>query len=168
MQENTHFSVADVLKNLLALLMFVVLTSWAIRAVLLRPRADAWIAIALFGTMSVLTVINIIRISGLDEQLVTGPEAKHRTIRRALMHVGTAIVTLFLGVADQFIAEFLAPSFPPAGTWLGTFLTTLAFYPLRDKEDSELKFREWALYCVLMGWVSVALSYLSDWLRSYF
>jgi uncharacterized membrane protein YoaK (UPF0700 family) len=80
-----------------------------------------------------------------------------------LVYAGTLIATIVFGVTDNFISESFTQSFPRPGVWLGTFLTTLAFYPLREQKENFPNFTVWAIYCALMGMVSVGLSYLKDW-----
>jgi uncharacterized membrane protein YoaK (UPF0700 family) len=103
-----------------------------------------------------------VRICGLEQEKVPNVKASS-SIRPALVYAGTLIVTIVFGVTDNFISESFTQSFPRPGVWLGTFLTTLAFYPLREQKENFPNFTVWAIYCVLMGMVSVGLSYLKDW-----
>jgi uncharacterized membrane protein YoaK (UPF0700 family) len=112
--------------------------------------------------MAVATVVEIVRIRGLDQNKVPNVKAKS-SIRPALVYAGTLIATIVFGVTDNFISESFTQSFPRPGVWLGTFLTTLAFYPLREQKENFPNFTVWAIYCALMGMVSVGLSYLKDW-----
>lgn len=142
------------------LLMFTLLTGLGIVLIPKHPRTG-WGCTILFGTMCVLTVIDLVRQCGLDQDKV--PDVKSQlSIRRALVPVGVTFVTLFLGLAENLISMLFTDSFARVGVWLGTFVTTLAFYPLREQKD--LNFKIWIVFCALMGVASVALSYVKDWL----
>jgi hypothetical protein len=157
------FSVWKILGYLLALLVFAVLAGFGIRSIPTSPRVG-WFASILFGVMCIAVVFEIIRICGLDANEI--PDVKAQLIvPHALMDVGVVVVTLFLGVTDNFISESFTQRFPRPGVWLGTFLTTLAFYPLREQKKDYPNFTFWAIYCALLGVVSVVLSYLKDWVE---
>ena len=160
---NATFSVWKILANLLGLLAFAVLVGLGIRTIPTNPRVG-WFAALLFGTMCVVVVTEIVRICGLDQDQT--PTVKTRVkIRSALIYAGSVIVTIFLGVTDEFISASFTHSFPRSGIWLGTFLTTLAFYPLRDQKEDFPNFTVWTIACALMGAVSVGISYLQDWVE---
>jgi len=128
-----------------------------------NPRVG-WFAAILFGTMCVVAVIEIVRICGLDQNQ-TPAVATRVKIRPALIYAASLIVTLFLGISDHFISSSFTESFPRPGVWLGTFLTTLAFYPLRERKEDFPNFTFWTIFCALMGAVSVVVSYLTDWVE---
>jgi hypothetical protein len=158
-----HFSVAKVLANLFALMAFAVLFGVGVNTIATNPKVG-WFATILFGTMSVAAVIEIIRVCGLDQDQI--PDVKAQLgIRQSLVYSGALLVTLFLGLADHFISNSFSHSFPRPGIWLGTFLTTLAFYPLREQKGDFPNFTIWTLYCALMGVASVVISYLKDWVQ---
>lgn len=157
------FSVWKILGNLLALLIFAVLTGFGVRTIPTNPRVG-WFASILFGVMCVGVVFEIIRICGLDADKI--PDVKAQlNVREALVDVGALVVTIVLGVVDNFISQPFTQSFPRPGVWLGTFLTTLAFYPLREQKKDYPNFTVWAIACALMGVVSVGVSYLKDWIE---
>jgi len=158
---NATFSAWKVLEYLLGLLAFAVMAGLGIRTIPTNPRVG-WFAAILFGTMCVVVVIEIFRICGLDQDQT--PTVKTRVkIRRALIYAGSLIVTIFLGLTDHFISASFTNSFPRPGIWLGTFLTTLAFYPLREEKEQFPNFTRWTIYCALMGVASVVISYVGDW-----
>jgi hypothetical protein len=163
MSATATFSVWQVLGNLLALLAFAVLTGLGIRTIPTNPRVG-WCASILFGIMCVMAVVEIIRICGRDQDQPVDVKAQ-LNIRPVLVYAGTLIVTIFLGVTETFISESFTQSFLRPGVWLGTFLTTLAFYPLREQKEQLPNFTLWAIYCALMGVVSVVLSHLTDWVE---
>ena len=158
---NATFSVWKILENLTALLAFAVLAGLGIRTIPTNPRVG-WFAAILFGTMCVVAVVEIVRICGLDQDQ-TPAVATRVKVRRSLIYAGSVIVTIFLGIADHFISASFTNSFPRPGVWLGTFLTTLAFYPLREQKDDLPNFTIWTMFCALMGALSVVISYLMDW-----
>ena len=157
------FSVWNILSNLLSLMAFAVMAGLGIRTIPKDPRVG-WVAAILFGTMCVAVVIKIFRICGLDHDQTADVKARVN-IRPALVYTGSVIVTIFLGVTDHFISESFTQSFPRPGVWLGTFLTTLAFYPLREEKEDFPNFTIWAIFCALMGVLSIVISYLEDWVE---
>lgn len=113
--------------------------------------------------MCIVAVIDLVRAVGLDQDQI--PEVKSQlSIRRALVPVGVTLVTLFLAIADEFIVFLFTDSFRRPGIWLGTFVTTLAFYPLREEKHADFKL--WILFCAIMGVASVILSNGRDWLEN--
>jgi hypothetical protein len=158
MSATATFSVWKILGYLLALLAFVVMAGIGIRTIPANPRGG-WFATILFATMGVIAVVEIVRICGLDQDQI--PEIKAQSgIRQALVHAAALIITIFLGVTDNFISESFTQSFPRPGVWLGTFLTTLAFYPLREQKENFPNFTVWTIACALLGVASVVVSYL--------
>ncbi len=163
MSATATFSVWRIVSKLLMLLAFVVLTGIGIRTIPGDPRVG-WLATILFGTMGVVTVVEIVRICGVEQKQGHAVKAPLR-LRQTLVYAGTLIITLFLGVTDNVISELFTHSFPRPGVWLGTFLTTLVFYPLREQKENYPNFTFWAIYCALLGMMSVGLSYLKDWIE---
>lgn len=159
-----HFSVEKIVGNLLALLAFTVMAAIGIRIIPTTPKVG-WLATILFGTMSVLVIVEIVRICGLDQDQI--PDVKEQlNIRRPLLKIGMGIVTIFFGLAENFLAESFSQSFPRLGVWFSTFVTTLAFYPFRHEKEEIPNFELWAVRCALLGVISVVISYLKDWLEA--
>jgi|RhiMethySRZTD1v2_1073278.scaffolds.fasta_scaffold06732_13 hypothetical protein len=155
-----QFYIGTILGTLLGLLIFALLTGIGIRLIPRQPKIG-WVSTVLFGTMCVVTVLDLVREISLEQDKM--PDVKGQlSIRRALIAVGVTLVTLFLGIADEFISFLFSNSFPRPGVWLGTFVTTLAFYPLRDEKHAD--FKRWTLVCAILGVASVILSYGKDWL----
>ncbi len=151
-----QFYIGTILGTLLALLIFALLTGIGIRLI---PKRVGWAATILFGTMCVVAVFDLVREISAEEDKI--PDVKSQlSIRRALIAVGVILVTLFLGIADEFISFLFTNSFPRPGVWLGTFVSTLAFYPLR--EEKYATFKKWTLLCAVLGVVSVIFSYGKD------
>jgi len=142
--------------------MSALLTGMGIKLIPTDPKTG-WCATILFGTVFVIAVIDLVRQCRKDQDQV--PHSKRQlSIRRALVPVGVILVTLVLGLTDNFISVLFTASFPRPGIWLGTFATTLAFYPLRTQK--ELTFKLWIIFGALMGVAAVALSYVKDWLET--
>lgn len=159
-----QFDIGKILGYLFALLIFALLAGIGLRLIPKNPKVG-WFSLVLFGTMCVLTVVEIVRICGLDQDQV--PEVRSQlNLQRLVLPVGSIIVTLFLGLADNFISFAFTNSFPRPGVWFGTFVTTLALYPLREQEQKDLNFKFWIIFCALMGVASVIVSYVKDWLEN--
>jgi hypothetical protein len=155
-----QFSVGAVLACLFRLVIAAILTGIGIVMIPRDPRVG-WISTILFGTCAVVMVIELVRVCGRDQVKV--PDVKSQlNIRRALVPAGVTLVTIILGLAENLISLLFTDSFARPGVWLGTFATTLAFYPLREQKD--LGFKVWIIFGALMGVAAVALSYLKDWL----
>src|ERR1044072_9683756 len=158
-----QFYIGSIFGSLFRLLMFAVLTGIGIKLIPKDPKVG-WACTILFGTMFVLTVIDLVRQCGLDKDQAPAPDIKSQlNIRRALVPVGVSVITIFLGLAETLISLLFTHSFARLGIWCGTFVTTLAFYPLREQKD--LNFKLWIIFCALMGVASVFLSYLKNWLE---
>jgi len=153
------FYIGSILAGLFRLLLFVLLTGIGIVLIPREPKTG-WACTILFGVMGVIQVVDIVRQCGLDQDKV--PDVKSQlSIRRALVPVGVTLVTIFLGFADNLLPVLFTDSFPRPAVWCATFVTTLAFYPLREQTDLNFKF--WIIFCALMGVASVGLSYVKDW-----
>lgn len=159
-----QFYIGKIVGYLLALLIFAVLTGIGIKLIPQNPRVG-WFATLLFGMMCVFAVVEIFRHCGLDQDEVTDVHSQ-LSVRRLLVPVGSILVTVFLGIADNFISIFVTGPFPRSAVWFGTFVTTLAFYPLREKKERDLNFKLWVVYCALMGAASVVISFLKDRLET--
>lgn len=129
------FYIGSILAALFRLLICILLTGIGIVLIPNNPKL-AWACTLLFGTMGVISVIDIVRQCGLDQDRV--PDVKSQlSIRRALVPVGVTVVTLFLGFADNLL-PLLFTNFPRPAVWCATFVTTLAFYPLREQTELTL------------------------------
>ena len=163
----TQFSLAGILGNVCALIAFVFLATMGVKTIAVNQKVG-WFATILFGTMGIITLVEIFKVAGMEEP-PAGEFTAKRQIRDTLIKAATLVVTIFLGIADNFIAQWINNAIPrPAAVWLGTFLTTLVFYPLRGEEERRLSsFRTWTFCCILLAWGSVLLSYFSDWLEAF-
>lgn len=156
-----QFYIGTILSSLFGLLIFALLTGIGIRLI---PKRVGWAATILFGTMCIVTVFNLIRECSLEQDQI--PDVKSQlSTRRALIGIGVTLAALFLGFADHFISVLFTDTFPRPGVWFGTFVTTLAFYPLRDPNEKYLDLKTWAIGSAIIGVFSVALSYAKDWLE---
>lgn len=124
-KERLHFSVGEVIKFVLAFMAFLLLTLWGVRTIRSEPKTG-WMATIVFGTMMVLAGVTVFRLCSADEVPVV--EAKlSRRLRSSLIRFGTVLVSIFLGVADNLIAEAVSPPYGRPAVWLAAFVTTLAF-----------------------------------------
>ncbi|HEY0724137.1 MAG TPA: hypothetical protein VGD41_09170 [Pyrinomonadaceae bacterium] len=160
-----QFSIGTIIWTLLGLIVFALLTGIGIRLIPRQPRVG-WFSAILFGTMCVVAVRDLYRQCGLDQDTI--PDVKSQvSIRRAVVAVGTVIAAIFLGVTDSFFSFLFTDSFLRPGIFLGAFLTTLAFYPLRDRNERHASFRFWIIYSAGLGVFSVIISYGKDWLEDW-
>jgi hypothetical protein len=159
----THFSAEKIFGSLFGLLVFSVLFGLGVRFIPIRPRLG-WFATILFGTMCIVAVIEIVRDSSVELDKI--PDVKEQlNVRRMLVSTAAVVTAIFLGIAENFISDAFSQSFPRPGVWFAAFVTTLAFYPLR--EEKHAKFKTWVLFCAVMGVVSVGFSYIKDWLENF-
>jgi len=74
-------------------------------------------------------------------------------------------LSIFIGLLAALLSNLAIFRVPMIGTWLATFLSTLAFYPFRGEQEKELdSFPLWAIYSALLGVVSIGVSQLERWL----
>lgn len=158
----THFSAGELVKFLFFLVSFVLLTLWGVRHIPRDPRTG-WFGTILFGTMAGACVVKIFQICRAEKAPIQ-PKTKgvKQRVRSAVVWAGTGGVAIFLGLADRYIAELPGPFSTRLNVWLGTFLTTTAFYPFRGEQQKEYLpgFFWWVVYCALMGLVSVGLDFI--------
>jgi hypothetical protein len=160
---NVQFSVSEILDRLFGLMVFVIGTTWSVKTIAIDPKAG-WGGTIIFGAASVLMVVEIVKICSADEAPPVEVKPKQR-FRRALVQAGTIIVSIFLGLSEVFISHWLHNS--TLALWFAAFVTTLAFYPLRDEHEKSLRsFRLWAIYCAVLAVFSVILSYVSEGLQT--
>jgi len=160
-----QFYIGNVVGTLFCLIFFALMTGIGIRFIPRQPRFG-WFSAILFGTMCLVAVKDLYRECGLDQDKI--PDVKSQlSIRRALVVAGSVIAAIFLGVTDNFISFLFTDSFPRPGVWVSAFVTTLAFYPLRDRNERHASFKLWIIYSAVLGVFSVILSYGKDWLEDW-
>ena len=121
-----------------------------------------WLGVALFGVMTALAGLELVK--RRNHKIVKG-EGTRKNIRAAVICSGTMIVSVFFGLVGTLLSNFVMLRRPVIAIWFATFVSTLAFYQFRGAQEKELPtFPLWAIYCALMGFVSVAISYLQRWL----
>jgi hypothetical protein len=154
----TRFDLAKRVLVLLGLAGFMLLS-------LVVTRSDArtgWLGVALFGVMTVLAGVDLVKLR--NHKIVKG-EGARKNVRATFTWAGTMIISIFFGLVGTLLSNLANLRRPVIAIWLATFVSTLAFYPFRGEEEKELKaFPLWAIYCALMGFVSVGISYLQRWL----
>jgi multisubunit Na+/H+ antiporter MnhB subunit len=149
----TRFELAKRILVLLGLAGFMLLCLMVIRS---NPRTG-WAGVALFGVMTVLAAVDLIRLR--NHKIGKGDGAR-KNVRATLIWIGTMIVSIFFGVAGTLLSNLANFRRPVIAIWLATFVATLAFYPFRGEEEKELPtFPLWAVYCAVMGFVSVGFLY---------
>lgn len=160
-----QFNIGTILVTLLGLIFFALMTGFGIRLIPRQPRLG-WFSAILFGTMCLVAVRDLYRKCGIDQDQV--PDVKSQfSVRRALVPLGTVLAAIFLGVTDGFISFLFTDSFPRPGVWFAAFVTTLAFYPLRDRSERHTNFLLWIVYSAVLGVFSVLISYGKDWLEDW-
>ncbi len=137
---------------------FTVLSLMVIRS---SPRTG-WLGFFLFGVMTILAAFELVRLR--DHKVVKG-QGTRANIRTSLIWSGTILLCIFFGLIAQLLSTFAIVRLPYIQIWLATFLSTLAFYPFRGKQAQDFPtFKLWAIYCALMGVVSLVISFLFRWL----
>ena len=121
------------------------------------PRTG-WSGVLLFGVMTGLAAFELVRVR--DYKIVKG-EGTWANVRTSLIWSGTIMVSIFFGVLERILSSLAIVRMPVIGVWLATFVSTLAFYPLRGEQAEDFPtFKLWAIYCALMGVASIGMSYL--------
>ena len=121
-----------------------------------------WSAVVLFGVMTILAAVDLIKLR--DHKIISG-EGARSNVRASLIWFGTMVLSIFYGLLAAVLSNLAIFKMPVVGLWLTTFVSTLAFYPFRGEQAKELdSFPLWAIYSALMGVVSVGISQLDRWL----
>jgi hypothetical protein len=121
-----------------------------------------WFGVVLFGTMTILAAIELVKLR--DHKIVQG-EGTRANVRATLIWSGTISLSIFFGLLEAVLSKLAIFRMPVIGIWLTTFVSTLAFYPFRGEQAREFPtFKLWAIYCALMGVVSLGMSDLYRWL----
>ena len=137
---------------------FLVVSVLATRS---SPRTGLF-GVLLFGVMTILAAVDLVKLR--DHKIVRG-EGTRANVRTSLIWSGTFMVSIFFGLLERLLSSFVGLRMPLFGIWLGTFVSTLAFYPFRGKLAQDIPtFNIWVIYCALMGFASLGLSYLFRWL----
>jgi len=125
------------------------------------PRTG-WAGVLLFGVMTILAVVELVKVR--DHKIVRG-DGTRANVRTSLIWSGTIMLSIFFGLLEQFLSRLAIVRMPVIGIWLATFVSTLAFYPFRGEQAQDFPtFKLWAIYCALMGVASLGISALSRWL----
>jgi len=121
-----------------------------------------WSGVALFGTMTILAAIELVKLR--DHKIVKG-EGTRANVRASLIWSGTIGLSIFFGLLEAVLSNLAIFSMPIIGIWLTTFVSTLAFYPFRGEQAKDIPtLKLWVIYCALMGVVSLGVSDLYRWL----
>jgi hypothetical protein len=148
------------------ILVLLGLTGFMLLSLVVASRSNTrtgWFGVALFGVMTVLAGMDLVKLR--NHKIVNG-EGARKNVRATLTWIGTMIVSVFFGLVGTLLSNLASLRRPVIAIWLATFVATLAFYPFRGEQEKELPtFPLWAIYCALMGFVSVGLSYLQSWTK---
>ena len=137
---------------------FLVVSVLATRS---SPRTGLF-GVLLFGVMTILAAVDLVKLR--NHKIVKG-EGPRANVRTSLIWAGSIMVSIFFGLLERLLTTFTAVRMPVFGIWLGTFVSTLAFYPFRGKLAQDIPtFNIWVIYCALMGFASLGMSYLFRWL----
>ena len=121
-----------------------------------------WSGVALFGAMTILAAIELVKLR--DHKIVKG-EGTRANVRASLIWSGTIGLSIFFGLLEAVLSNLAIFSMPIIGIWLTTFVSTLAFYPFRGEQAKDFPtLKLWVIYCALMGVVSLEMSDLYRWL----
>jgi len=124
-----------------------------------RQPDISWLGVALFGTMSTLAGWHTIK---LCRSKTIERTSANRYTRDSLIWIGSLAVTLLFGLAGEWFADVISGPRPSVAIWVATFVSTLAFYPFRGDQKRDFpNLRSWAIYCAVMGSVSVGISMLT-------
>ena len=121
-----------------------------------------WSGVVLFGVMTILAAMELVKLR--DHKIIKG-EGTRANARATLIWSGTISLSIFFGLLEAVLSNLAIFRMPIIGIWLTTFVSTLAFYPFRGEQATEFPtFKLWAIYCALMGVVSLGMSDLYRWL----
>lgn len=160
-QKNLSITRFELTKRILVvagLAAFMLLGLMVIRS---SPRTG-WFGVVLFGVMTILGVVDLVKLR--NHKIVKG-KGTRANVRTSLIWSGTMMVAFLFGLLERLISSLAEVRMPLIGIWLATFLTTLAFYPFRGEQAQDLPtFKIWAIYCAVMGFASIGMSYVARWL----
>lgn len=149
-------TILEITKRILFVNLFLITTLWA--------AADGvWYAVALFGTMLVLSVVSLFFLPRDLKNRVSVREAW--TVKRVETGLITFAVSTVLGLLGELILVALDGFWPSFAIWLSCFVAVAAFYPFRDMKNEYPTFTPWAIYAALCGFISVGVAHLADWLE---
>jgi hypothetical protein len=155
----TRFELTKRILVLAGLAGFMLLSLMVTRS---SPRTG-WSGVLLFGVMTILAALEVVKVR--NHKIVKG-EGTTANARTSLIWTGTIVISIFLGLLEHVLSKLAIPRMPAIGLWLATFVSTLAFYPFRGEQAQDFPtFKLWAIYCALMGFVSLGFSVLSRWLN---
>ena len=154
----TRFELTKRVLVLLGLTGFMLLSLMVVQS---NPRTG-WAGVSLFGVMTILAAIDLVKLR--DRKIIKGGGAR-ANVRASLIWLGTIVLSIFFGLLAAVLSSLSIIRMPVMGTWLTTFVSTLAFYPFRGEQAKEFPTLPlWAVYCALMGLASVGISSLYRWL----
>ena len=156
-------TILEITKRITFVNIFLVLTLWGVVEIQRKPRVG-WAGTVLFGTMLVLSVIELCRLPRVLKKRVANDREALKP-KRAFIGIGTFAVSLLLGLVGEWIAGPLNRFWPNFAIWLASFVSVAAFYPLRDMKEDYPTFTYWGIYAALCGFISLAFAHLANWLK---
>jgi hypothetical protein len=152
----------ELTKRILAFAGLAGFTLLSLAVIRSSPRTG-WAGVLLFGVMTILAALDLVKLR--DHKIVKG-EGTRANVRTSLIWTGTIMISIFLGLLEHVLSRLAILRTPAIGIWLATFVSTLAFYPFRGEQAEDFPtFKLWAIYCALMGFVSLGFSVVSRWLN---
>jgi len=122
-----------------------------------------WPGVAVFGVMTILAAVELVKIR--DHKIIKG-EGTGKAVRASLIWSGTVFLSVLFGLLGTVLSNLVVFRLPLIAVWLTTFISTLAFYPFRGEQTKDFPtFPLWAIYCALMGVVSLGVSYGYRWIN---
>lgn len=151
----------EAIKRIFFLIFFALLTLWALSGVR-RNLFAAREAVVVFGSFFVVTLIGLLLLPrDIKRKTIRG---KRLTIKSAYLGIGSFVVLVLLEGFSEFFIYSRARTWQIA-LWVGTFVSTAAFYPFRNREEKEFapNFILWLIYSAAAGFLALALMYIFVW-----
>ena len=161
-QENLSITRFELTKRVLVVVGLAGFMLLSLKVTRSDPKTG-WSGVVLFGVMTILAALELVKLR--DHKIVKG-EGTRENIRASLIWSGTIILSIFFGLLEVLLSNLAIFRMPFIGIWLITFVSTQAFYPFRGDQAKDFPtLKLWAIYCALMGVVSVGISNLHRWLN---
>ena len=157
-------TILEITKRITFVNVFLVLTLLGVVEIQRKPRLG-WAITILFGTMLVLSVIELCRLPRVLKNRVANEREAWKP-RRFYIPIGAFAVSILFGLVGHLITASLDRFWPNFAIWLGGFVSVAAFYPLRGMKEDYPTFSYWAIYAGVCGFISVGMAHLSNWLEA--
>jgi hypothetical protein len=161
--EKKRVTILEITKRITFVNFFLVMTLWGVVQIQRNPRLG-WVGTILFGTMLVLSIIELCRLPRVLKTRVSNDREAWNP-KRAYITIGTVAISVVCGLLGEAITTSLNGFWPNFGIWLGCFVSVAAFYPFRDMKDDYSTFAYWSIYAAVCGFISVGMAHLANWLE---